>query len=62
VDTALGSYGIRELKRAVARDLEALLNTAGSLEELPESLEGPALARHLRAPGFHRGEPPSLRD
>ncbi len=40
VDTALGSYGIRELKRAVARDLEALLNTRReALEELPESLE-----------------------
>jgi type VI secretion system protein ImpF len=40
VDTALGSYGIRELKRAVARDLEALLNTRQeALDELPESLE-----------------------
>jgi type VI secretion system protein ImpF len=40
VDTALGSYGIRELKRAVARDLEALLNTRReALDELPESLE-----------------------
>lgn len=40
VDSALGSYGIRELKRAVARDLEALLNTRQeALEELPESLE-----------------------
>ena len=40
VDTALGSYGVRELKAAVARDLEALLNTRReALEELPESLE-----------------------
>jgi type VI secretion system protein ImpF len=40
VDTALGSYGIRELKRAVARDLEAMLNTRReALDELPESLE-----------------------
>src|SRR5207245_1430831 len=27
VDNTLGTYGVRELKRAVARDLEALLNT-----------------------------------
>jgi type VI secretion system protein ImpF len=40
VDNSLGTYGIRELKRAVARDLEALLNTRQeALEELPESLE-----------------------
>lgn len=40
VNNALGSYGIRELKRAVARDLEALLNTRQeTLTELPESLE-----------------------
>ena len=40
VDRALGSYGIRELKQAVARDLEALLNTRQeALDELPESLE-----------------------
>jgi type VI secretion system protein ImpF len=40
VDNAVGSYGIRELKRAVARDLEALLNTRHeALEEVPESLE-----------------------
>lgn len=40
VNSALGSYGIRELKRAVARDLEALLNTRQeALTELPESLE-----------------------
>ena len=37
VDNAVGSYGIRELKRAVARDLEALLNTRQeALEEPPE--------------------------
>ena len=54
VDTALGSYGIRELKRAVARDLEWLLNTRQeALDELPESLDGgPALARHLRPADF----------
>jgi type VI secretion system protein ImpF len=40
VNSTLGSYGIRELKRAVARDLEALLNTRQeALDELPETLE-----------------------
>jgi type VI secretion system protein ImpF len=64
VDNALGSYGIRELKRAVARDLEALLNTRQeALDEVPESLE--EVRRSLVTyglPDFSAASLQSLRD
>lgn len=64
VDNALGGYGIRELKRAVARDLEALLNTRQeALDEVPESLS--EVRRSLVTyglPDFSAASLQSLRD